>query len=211
MLYWSKENLQEQKKAKEERLKQLHSVGFNEFLVHIDEWWRLLNEALNMRVDGFGAGSGGYSRGSSGGWNIRFNRGRRKRRYSTGGLIENLPKFQTGGQIGNLTHSGKLSGYGGGDRRLALLEDGEFVMRKEAVKRIGGANLSALNSLKLPKFSVGGGVSKSVSEIANLSGKEQTSRDVNIRLNFGNGKEASVMSDAQTARNLERYLKSLGV
>lgn len=128
MLYWSKENLQEQKKAKEERLKQLHSVGFNEFLVHIDEWWRLLNEALNMRVDGFGAGSGGYSRGSSGGWNIRFNRGGIKRRYSTGGLIENLPKFQTGGQIGNLTHGGKFSGYGGGDRRLALLEDGEFVM-----------------------------------------------------------------------------------
>ncbi len=153
MLYWSKENLQEQIKAKEERLKQLHYVGFNEFLAHIDEWWRLLNEALNMRVDGFGATSGGYSRGNSGGWNIRFNR----------------------------------------------------------VRRIGGANLSALNSLKLPKFSVGGGVGKSVSEIANLSGKEQTSCDVNIRLNFGDGKEASVMSDAQTARNLERYLKSLGV
>jgi len=70
---------------------------------------------------------------------------------------------------------------------------------------------NGFDARKLPKFSVGGGVGKSVSEIASLGSKEKTSRDVNIRLNFGDGKEASVMSDAQTARNLERYLKSLGV
>ncbi len=51
------------------------------------------------------------------------------------------PGFATGGQ---------LSGYGGGDRVHALLEAGEYVIRKEAVRRYGSAFLHAVNSMSAP-------------------------------------------------------------
>lgn len=55
--------------------------------------------------------------------------------------------------------AGLLSGYGGGDRRKALLEDGEFIIRKEAVKKLGVDTLYAINSGELPlQRSAGGGV-----------------------------------------------------
>lgn len=44
---------------------------------------------------------------------------------------------------------GKLPGYGGGDRIRALLEAGEFVVRKEAVKKYGAGLFAGLNSMKL--------------------------------------------------------------
>ncbi len=43
---------------------------------------------------------------------------------------------------------GKLPGYGGGDHIRALLEAGEFVVRKEAVKKYGAGLFAALNSMK---------------------------------------------------------------
>ena len=71
-------------------------------------------------------------------------------------------------------HSGGLlAGYGGGDRIHALLEPGEFVFRKEAVRALGlerlmqlnraGQNIrmprtSAIQQLSIPKFASGGPV-----------------------------------------------------
>lgn len=66
---------------------------------------------------------------------------------------------------------GFIGGYGGGDRIRALLEPGEFVMRKEAVRALGieqlyrlnrlgsQAKSSLLNNLSIPRFANGGGVS----------------------------------------------------
>ena len=42
------------------------------------------------------------------------------------GKAEAIPRYQQGGQ---------LPGYGGGDRRLILAEDGEFIVRKEVAKK----------------------------------------------------------------------------
>ena len=53
-----------------------------------------------------------------------------------------------GGMVGMAT-GGRLPGYGGGDRVRALLEAGEFVMRKEAVRRYGAGLFEALNSMRL--------------------------------------------------------------
>jgi len=44
---------------------------------------------------------------------------------------------------------GFIPGYGGGDRVKALLEPGEFVVRKEAVRKYGLGFLQALNNLRL--------------------------------------------------------------
>ena len=48
-----------------------------------------------------------------------------------------------------LATGGRLPGYGGGDRIRALLEAGEFVVRKEAVKKYGSNLFNALNAMKL--------------------------------------------------------------
>ncbi len=86
----------------------------------------------------------------------------------------NIPRFATGG---------KLPGYGGGDKIHALLEAGEFIMRKEAVSRYGAGALHAINNLRLPKFQNGGMVG------ADASRTGSTNPDlVNIRLDLGGGR-----------------------
>ena len=45
---------------------------------------------------------------------------------------------------------GKLAGYGGGDKVHARLEPGEYVVRKEAVKKYGGAIFESLNNMSAP-------------------------------------------------------------
>lgn len=53
-----------------------------------------------------------------------------------------------------------LPGYGGGDRRLILAEDGEAIIRKESVARYGRSFISALNAGQIPRFANGGFVSQ---------------------------------------------------
>lgn len=65
-----------------------------------------------------------------------------------------------GGRVG-FRAGGRLPGYGGGDRIPALLEAGEYIMRKEAVNKFGAGIFQALNNLRLPdlpKFAAGGQV-----------------------------------------------------
>jgi tape measure domain-containing protein len=68
---------------------------------------------------------------------------------------EAVPGYNTGGFVRRM---GKLAGYGGGDKVRALLEKGEFVVRKEAVKAYGSRFISALNNMQLdiPRFQTGG-------------------------------------------------------
>jgi len=83
-----------------------------------------------------------------------------KDRHVTVYVTEKIQKA-TGGLIQRFARGGKLSGYGGGDRISALLEAGEFVVRKEAVAKFGTGIFSALNNLRLPeipKFALGGPV-----------------------------------------------------
>ena len=70
------------------------------------------------------------------------------------GLIgaSSLPGFQDGGAI---------PGYGGGDKVLARLEQGEFVIPKEVVKKFGLGFFESLRGGKLPKFQSGGAVNVS--------------------------------------------------
>jgi hypothetical protein len=66
------------------------------------------------------------------------------REASTGG--EAAPGYAGGGWPRLF---GKLSGWGGGDRIRALLEAGEFIIRKEAVAKYGAGLFQALNSMRL--------------------------------------------------------------
>jgi len=69
-------------------------------------------------------------------------------------------KFARGGRVGE-------RGYGGGDRVPALLEKGEFVLRKEATRMIGEATLRQMNSLSPIRMAKGGVVSSPASNTVN--------------------------------------------
>ena len=74
--------------------------------------------------------------------------------------INEKVRKKEGGMVQRFARGGRLPGYGGGDRISALLEAGEFVVRKEAVAKYGQGVFAALNNLQLPafpeKFAAGG-------------------------------------------------------
>jgi hypothetical protein len=63
-----------------------------------------------------------------------------------------------------------LPGYGGGDRRLILAEDGEAITRKEAVAYYGRSFMAALNARQIPRFAEGGFVSDLASSSVSSGG-----------------------------------------
>jgi len=61
----------------------------------------------------------------------------------------------------SMSDGGKLLGFGGGDRRHILGEDGEWIINKYASKKYGDAFMSQLNNMALPKFAGGGKIGES--------------------------------------------------
>lgn len=53
------------------------------------------------------------------------------------------------GEVSEYSEGGKLPGYGGGDIVPSRLEPGEFVVRKEAVRKYGAGFLAALNDMRI--------------------------------------------------------------
>jgi TP901 family phage tail tape measure protein len=74
----------------------------------------------------------------------------------TGRVAHKEMWLRDGGSV-MMDDGGKLSGYGGGDTVPAMLEPGEFVIRKEAVKNYGTGLFDQLNSM-VAKFSNGGSI-----------------------------------------------------
>lgn len=114
-------------------------------------------------------------------------------------------RFQVGGDVPNLKNGAKLGGYGGGDIVPALLEPGEFVVRKEAVSHFGSDLMHAINNLSFSvpsvfKFQTGGMVPG-----ANIGSK--TSRDVNINIRGDRGENIQLFGDDAAAKALESYLR----
>jgi hypothetical protein len=117
-------------------------------------------------------------------------------------LKQHLPRFKNGGAIDGL-NGGKLNGYGGGDRNLALLEDGEFIIRKEAVSNYGVELLHKLNNFKLPKFATGGYVGSMPSN------SSAPSDLVNVNFNLPNGKSYGLQGSEEISRMLASDLKRM--
>ncbi|MBS3953621.1 MAG: tape measure protein [Methylomicrobium sp.] len=93
-----------------------------------------------------------------------------------GGLIH---KFATGGYT---PRSGKLPGFGGGDKVKALLEAGEFIIRKEAVQSLGLDALEEINQGRLPnkpiKRAMGGLIDEE--ELKKRLRQKKSEEDANI-------------------------------
>ena len=115
---------------------------------------------------------------------------------------QTIEKRALGGLIGaaRLARGGKLPGFGGGDRISALLEAGEFVMRKEAVARFGTGFFDALNHLRLPDFSA----LLPVMPVPALAATAAPGRTMNINLTLG-GETWPMQTDEVTAQKIERW------
>lgn len=108
--------------------------------------------------------------------------------------------FATGGYI---RRRGFLGGYGGGDRIRALLEPGEYVVRKEAVRMLGLDLLEKINRgvagirPQIPtipqRFATGGMVS--APSLPHLG---------TINLNLGGGETATVYGDDRAVAAIKR-------
>jgi tape measure domain-containing protein len=114
-------------------------------------------------------------------------------------VIREVQARATGGLIHRLASGGKLPGYGGGDRISALLEAGEYVIRKEAVAKFGSGLFHALNNLRIPeipRFATGGPVGGGDSMTVNLA--------------FSGGSSVPVTSTREQARALIREFDRMG-
>lgn len=133
-----------------------------------------------------------------------------------GGMIQ---KFATGGGVWPRLQ-GALGGFGGGDKVKAMLEPGEFIMRKEAVQAYGSGLMNAINNLSVPN--VGDAVSGAlkgagVAKMATggiVGNQTQEERMYNFNLNLGGtnlkGKATSGTLDA-FQRDLRRLELSRGL
>lgn len=129
------------------------------------------------------------------------------------GFASGLPwRFADGGFA---RPSGRLPGYGGGDKIRALLEAGEFVIRKEAVQKLGINFFVAANQGQapaLPKFATGGLVAQYADELA----KKKFERDKKVIENLlANplffGLDANFNYSVNTAiKNAQKILHNLG-
>ncbi len=123
---------------------------------------------------------------------------------SSGGEI---PKFANGGHA---RRTGALGGFGGGDKIKALLEAGEFIIRKEAVKALGLARLYQINQGKLPRYQHGGQVGTPALPRYAIGGVVTSTtsdkKTVNVNLNVG-GQTYAMISEEHVANSLANYLE----
>jgi len=115
--------------------------------------------------------------------------------------VKEVVQKAMGGLINGYAQGGRLSGYGGGDRIPALLEAGEFIIRKEAVAKFGAGLFAALNSLRLPKFQAGGMVG---------AGAGSGGESITVNLNLpGSGPAVSGRFSKTDAYELLRQLREM--
>lgn len=101
---------------------------------------------------------------------------------SDGQPMDDLTQSVPGHALGTV-----LPGYGGGDRRLILAEDGEAITRKESVAFYGRAFFAALNARAIPRFAAGGLVTSAAGGLPALATFGAASRRVDVNLNFAGG------------------------
>ncbi|MBU0995394.1 MAG: hypothetical protein KJ737_23095 [Proteobacteria bacterium] len=116
-----------------------------------------------------------------------------------------------GGLVGwglKLARGGKLPGFGGGDRIKAMLEAGEFVVRKEAVKKYGAGLLEMINGLSFPipdlprRYATGGYVAPSAG--SNIT----VTMPVSINANSGNATDMTKLFRSEIIPQLKTALQN---
>lgn len=124
--------------------------------------------------------------------------------------VKTVEAHASGGPVG-FARGGALPGYGGGDRIPAILEAGEYVVRKEAVRRYGLGTLHALNAMRAPL------PVRAVHSLPSLPtsrpsvGNAGEGNTLTVRLSTPWGDEARVRSSRDDAETMLRILRRAGV
>ncbi len=130
----------------------------------------------------------------------------------TGGLIQ---AFAAGGWN---RVAGLLPGWGGGDRVRALLEDGEFVIRKEAVSKYGAGLFHLLNNLRLDIPKLMAAVTPRLPEIPQtafaaggpVAGSGGSGETLLVRFQAGDGEYPVQIADRDSRKMMKDFARELG-
>jgi tape measure domain-containing protein len=169
-----------------------------------------------------------YEDGSRSVSSSSYSKGGRIGAYRNGGMIQQIQAMASGGGVRSILAGGRLPGFGGGDRRLLLGEDGEVMLRKESVKAGGLRAALAFNAgrfdivldelSKRTKANIGyrlGGLIDSLPQIPQRltaggpvapSSTGELANFGTINLNLGNVVSAPMVTTRESARNLMREL-----
>lgn len=115
-------------------------------------------------------------------------------------VVKVTTEFVTKGEPAKeFARGGRLPGFGGGDRRPVLAEDGEWWINKFAVRKYGDSFMSMINNMTLPKFTKGGPVGQ-IMPTAKGSNNSQLANFGKVDINSGGVKfpaivHRSVMSE----------------
>ncbi len=123
--------------------------------------------------------------------------------------VRTVEAHANGGPVG-FAHGGALPGYGGGDRIPAILEAGEYVVRKEAVKKYGLGALHALNAMRLP-LPVRAVRSLPALSTSRASAAAPSASELQVRISTPMGDEARIRSSRDEAEAMLRILRRAGV
>jgi TP901 family phage tail tape measure protein len=117
--------------------------------------------------------------------------------YQFGGEIQH---FATGGTPTFSRREGGLGGFGGGDTVPAMLEPGEWIIKKESVKKYGNGFMAKLNAGQIqdvPRFATGGQIGSTTNTVQHFStGGEvkpaqiSQNQTITIKFELPNGKSA---------------------
>lgn len=128
-----------------------------------------------------------------------------------GGEIQH---FADGGMPNFTRMGGQLGGFGGGDTVPAMLEPGEYIVKKEAVQKYGSGFMSKLNAMQvpqndLPKYQNGGSVGTfvGVQHFAN-GGEAQAGGNFGVGVS-GGGINLKINVDSTAVDNARAKLEAL--
>lgn len=112
---------------------------------------------------------------------------------------------------GYTPRAGKLPGFGGGDKINALLEAGEFIVRKEAVKKYGEPFMQTVNA---GQMTVGGVIKRAFGglvddELAKKLAQKKTEEDVSVVASLLNNTSLYSYSSAANANDPTRTLRNM--
>lgn len=138
--------------------------------------------------------------------------------YTITKYVDTVEKKSAGGPVGRLMEEVQrlaggafLPGYGGGDKIKALLEKGEFVVRKEAVRAYGEElfhklNNMSFNAANVPKYQTGGMVAAPTPTTSTASDDKMDMKDYGrVELEIG-GRGFPVMGKKSVIEELKNQV-----
>lgn len=125
--------------------------------------------------------------------------------------------FADGGMPNFIRREGQLGGFGGGDTVPAMLEPGEWIIKKESVKKYGNGFMAKLNAGQIqdvPRFATGGKIGNTTNNVQHFStGGEvkpaqiSQNQTITIKFELPSGKSAQGSFSKADSTNLISILQ----